>query len=237
MPRPQKEGLDYFPLDVDIADDDKMELIEAKHGLIGFAVVIRLLMRIYKSGYYYKWTEKEQLLFSKRIDVDINTVNEVINDAIKWELFDKKMLDKYEILTSKGIQKRYLEAVKRRQKVEMMSIYLLLKGNCLNEYTNIEIVNINLIDDDINPQSKVKESKVNKSIGAGRFAPPTVTEITAYCKERNNDVDAERFHDFYQAKGWMVGKNKMSDWKAAVRTWEKKDRAEPDKPSIYDRRL
>jgi hypothetical protein len=54
-----------------------------------------------------------------------------------------------------------------------------------------------------------------------KFIPPSLDEIKSYCKERNNKVDAERFFDFYSSKGWMVGKNKMKDWKAAVRTWEK----------------
>jgi len=53
------------------------------------------------------------------------------------------------------------------------------------------------------------------------FAPPTVKEVKNYCQERRNSVDPDRFVDFYSAKGWMVGKNKMRDWKAAVRTWEK----------------
>lgn len=55
----------------------------------------------------------------------------------------------------------------------------------------------------------------------GRFAPPTLEEVKAYCAERGNKVDAGRFIDFYESKGWMVGKNKMKDWKAAVRTWER----------------
>lgn len=56
-----------------------------------------------------------------------------------------------------------------------------------------------------------------------RFKPPTIEEVKAYCKERNNNVDAQRFVDFYEAKGWMLGKNKMKDWKAAVRTWERNE--------------
>ena len=52
------------------------------------------------------------------------------------------------------------------------------------------------------------------------FIPPTVEEVEAYCFERNNNVNAQGFVDFYESKGWMVGKNKMKDWKAAVRTWE-----------------
>jgi len=63
----------------------------------------------------------------------------------------------------------------------------------------------------------------NDNIGANRFAPPTFEEVQAYCTERNNRVDARRWFDFYSAKGWMVGKNKMKDWRAAVRTWEKGD--------------
>ena len=56
---------------------------------------------------------------------------------------------------------------------------------------------------------------------SNKFNKPTLEEIQAYCLERNNDVDAERFFDYYESNGWMVGKNKMKNWKAAVRTWER----------------
>lgn len=59
------------------------------------------------------------------------------------------------------------------------------------------------------------------------FKPPTVEEVRAYCQERGNTIDPETFVDFYSAKGWMLGKNKMKDWKAAVRTWEKKENEKP----------
>ena len=54
-----------------------------------------------------------------------------------------------------------------------------------------------------------------------RFLPPTLEEVQSYCRERKNDVDAQRFVDYYTSNGWLVGKNKMKDWKAAVRTWER----------------
>ena len=57
-----------------------------------------------------------------------------------------------------------------------------------------------------------------------RFIPPTVDEVRAYCQDRQNGVDPQRFVDYYTSNGWMVGKNKMKDWKAAVRTWEQKDK-------------
>ena len=55
----------------------------------------------------------------------------------------------------------------------------------------------------------------------GGFIPPELSEVSAYCQERKNNVDPQTWIDFYTAKGWMIGKNKMKDWKAAVRTWEK----------------
>lgn len=58
-------------------------------------------------------------------------------------------------------------------------------------------------------------------VSINRFIPPDVPEVKAYCMERGNNVDPERFVNFYEAKGWMVGKNKMKDWRAAVRNWER----------------
>lgn len=75
------------------------------------------------------------------------------------------------------------------------------------------------IDIDIDKEKNIKrESKKAKA-----FLPPTQEEVEAYCLERQNNVDAQKFIDFYEAKGWMIGKNKMKDWKAAVRTWERED--------------
>ncbi len=62
-----------------------------------------------------------------------------------------------------------------------------------------------------------------------RFTPPTLDDVSAYVRERGSNVDPQRFLDFYASKGWMVGKNPMKDWKAAVRTWEKRD-SEQNKP-------
>lgn len=89
-----------------------------------------------------------------------------------------------------------------------------------------------LIDTQVDTQSDInirnkeykKEKNINNSLGQKRnvFIPPTIEEVKEYCKERNNNVDADRFVNFYTMKGWIVGRNKMKDWKAAVRTWEGK---------------
>lgn len=78
--------------------------------------------------------------------------------------------------------------------------------NCNQLQANVSVIQSNTIQSESNT--------------IGRFTPPSVEQVTEYCKERNNNVDPQSFVDFYMAKGWMVGKNKMRDWKAAVRTWE-----------------
>lgn len=67
----------------------------------------------------------------------------------------------------------------------------------------------------------LKGSSVCATASPRRFTPPSLEEVRDYCRERGNTVDPGKFIDFYESKGWMVGKNKMKDWKAAVRTWER----------------
>lgn len=80
-----------------------------------------------------------------------------------------------------------------------------------------------------------KNSIDKNSIGKNNiFRPPTVDEVKAYCDERGNSVDAQSFVDFYESKGWMIGKNKMKDWKAAVRTWERGTRSKTTNAIDWD---
>lgn len=83
------------------------------------------------------------------------------------------------------------------------------------------------IDSEIEPEIGIDSERLRSGESKKRFRPPTVEEVEAYCFERNNKVDAERFVDYYTANGWKVGKNPMKDWKAAVRTWEKREDNSP----------
>ena len=78
-------------------------------------------------------------------------------------------------------------------------------------------------------QEKEKEIEKDKDIKRGHFVPPTPTEVRKYCDESGHYIDADAFVDFYTSKNWMVGRNKMKDWKAAVRNWERKDKERPVK--------
>ncbi len=80
---------------------------------------------------------------------------------------------------------------------------------------------------------KDKEKENKKKDSPKRFVPPSFEEVQAYCTERGNGIDAQAFIDFYASKGWLVGKTKMTDWKAAVRTWESRNRKQ-SKPTYAE---
>ncbi len=167
MARPQKQGLDYFALDVNMSDE--VELIEAEHGIEGFAVLIKMFQKIYREGYFYEWNERNQLLFSVRSSIDKNKLIDIIDDCIKWDIFDSELYEKHKILTSRRIQKHYAAAVYRRANVEMVEEYLLID---VKNRSNITLIRVS---DDGNPdatdvsdiqntQSKVNKIKVDESI-------------------------------------------------------------------------
>lgn len=79
--------------------------------------------------------------------------------------------------------------------------------------------------------SKAEQNTINKNKNINknndnnkRFTPPTLQEVTDYCRERGNSIDPQTFIDFYSSKGWKVGNQPMKDWKACIRTWEQRDR-------------
>lgn len=86
----------------------------------------------------------------------------------------------------------------------------------------------------LSDKSKRKSnSKSNSNSNSNRdkkFVPPTLEQIMEYCSERNNNVDPQKFLNHYQSNGWMVGRNHMKDWKAAVRTWENNSFDKPTSP-------
>ena len=192
MARPTKTGLDYFQMDVDT--DDKFELIEAKHELIGFAIVVKLYQRIYKSGYFIDWNEEMLLIFKKSINVDINTINVVINDCLKYGIFDKILYEKYSILTSSGIQKRFIAACDRRKSLELIKEYIIVDINSIN-------VTITWVNAYISTQSKVKESKEKeREREEENLLPPEIQKRVSENSEKElNDV----FIEISKDKRWV----------------------------------
>lgn len=159
-----KSGIDYFPLDVVL--DAKFELIEAEFGLTGFGVVVHLLQEIYgKEGYYIEWTEEVALLFARKVGLGGSVVSEIVEASIRRGMFDKEKYDKYRVLTSKGIQTRYFEAVSRRKVLEVDYNILLVDVAQILTNVDIQAKNVNILSKnaDISEQSKVEKSRVEKS--------------------------------------------------------------------------
>lgn len=132
-------GIEYYPFNVDFFDDDKIALIEGEFGVKGSVIAIRLLCKIYREGYYYQWGDDECLLFSRKAGADIvhGTVQEVVKGLVRRSFFDKGVYDQFKVLTSRGIQQRYFDAVKRRQKVEVRRELLLVD---VSKFPNVHII-------------------------------------------------------------------------------------------------
>lgn len=122
----------------------------------------------------------------------------------------------------------YIEVEYTKRGCEVISREIRLKNILIDDLKKFEptvknnFKDININDNNINNN---KKENIKRKI----FKKPTIEEINEYCKERNNGIDAEAFYDFYESKDWYVGKNKMKDWKACVRTWEKRNKPKEEK--------
>ncbi len=267
MARPKKNGLDYFPIDVDIFDDEKIVPVSCEFGAKGECIVIRVLCAIYRNGYFAECSDAFIFKIAKQANVPFSLVSEVISGLVKWGFFDKSVFDSFRILTSRGIQKRWLEATRKRVINYNELPFWLLSVKSRKEFpaeeTPVSGGRNNtkpLLPAEETTQSKVKYSKVNKSNKeeiikeekdelilaeetsisaeeiqqdkpekekkAKNFIPPTIEEVENYIAEKNYSIDAETFVNFYEAKGWFIGKNKMKNWRAAISGWEARNNKE-----------
>lgn len=157
-----KEGLDYFSFDVDFFNDEKVEFLAARFGIKGEIIAIKLLCKIYRNGYYCNWNNDECMLFAKRAGDGLtpSLVNEAIQELVRRGFFNETLLNSFKILTSKGIQKRYIQAVVRRKNITIDNRFLLINPD---DFKNVSINFINAAsitnNVTINKQSKVKEKK------------------------------------------------------------------------------
>ena len=154
MARPVKEGLDYFPLDVDIFEDEKIEAIAGEFGIKGELAVIKLLCAVYKKGYFIVWNDLTKATLLKRLPgVSKELLDQIVARLVAWEFFNEDLFNSAKVLTSENIQATFFEATKRRKTPKPTKYIVNVNNNSQSETVNV----------DINTQSKVKESKVNKS--------------------------------------------------------------------------
>ena len=176
MARPQKRGLEYFSLDVDIFEDDKLFDVQNEFGPLGEIIYLRLLCLIYRNGYYYQFESLDKLsaMLIKSIGNkwarDKQVVRQVILFLAKCNLFSSELM-RENVLTSARIQKQYLEATGRRQPLKSYDYWIIEKND--NPLINAPKNAVSVVDNEVyvynNPenvcnstQRKEKEKKINK---------------------------------------------------------------------------
>ena len=124
-----------------------------------------------------------------------------------------------------------LEKIREQTRIRVANHRSKQKQLECNVTSNVTVTECNAtdIEEDKKEDIKNKKKEINKS---KRFKKPSVEEIETYCNERNNNINPNAFYDYYESKDWMIGKNRMKDWKAAIRTWERNTGGKNEKKGI-----
>lgn len=225
----------WIKLETDIFDNRKIRQIEAMPD--GDTLVVIWLKLLTLAGvtndkgwvYFTQDIPYTEELLATQFNRPINTVRlalkvfqqfqmiEVVDDVIhvsNWEKYQNvEGMEKVREQTRKRVA-RFRE---KQKQIECNDTVTLRNGTDIEEELDID-----------------KKEKINKKENAPRFTRPSLEEVKAYCDERGNHIDPEQFINFYDSNGWKVGKNAMKDWKAAVRTWEKRYKEEHKDPVNWD---
>lgn len=231
--------MQWFKHDTNATMDFKIKKLLIRYGAIGYAVYFHCLELIADS------VDVNNITFELEHDSEIiaddlrikgtseksgrELVEEIMRYMVELNLFQEdnghifcfKMLKRID--TSMTSNTKFREVINEAKK----------------NHDAVMITSDSVMQDKIRQEEKRKEKKrleETKEEGEqapahpkARFLKPTLAEIREYCLSRNNYVDPERFFDYYEANGWKVGKNPMKDWRAAVRTWESREKSEAPK--------
>lgn len=228
----------WIKICTDIFDDEKMILIESMPEADSIIVIwFKLLCMAGKQNNSGVFMLNDKIAYTDEMLATIfrrtlNTVRlalktfenfgmiEIVDNVVTIPNWEKhQSLDELE--RKKELNRKRVAAYREKQKLLANGNDYVMRTGITSNATERDIER----DIDIDTEEEKKEIKKSKT--ASRFTPPTLDEVNAYCSERNNNVDAQRFIDYYTANGWKVGRNNMKDWKATVRTWERSDEKKP----------
>ena len=229
----------YLRLKDNFFDSDELKILESmKDGYLYSNILLKLYLRSLKND--------GKLVFNDRIPYSADMLSSITGHrvgTIKQALTIFKDLGLIDVLDNGAIYmldiqnfigKGSSEADRKREYRQRIEI------DRTNVQTNVQ-TNLRQISEKSPPEIEIeleKDIEIEKEIHSSakstttkrkRFEKPTLSQITQYCLERNNNVNAEQFYDYYESNGWKVGKNAMKDWKACVRTWERNGYDKPIK--------
>lgn len=226
----------YFRHDCNARQDEKILALRMKLGWEGYGIYWALIERLRECAKYECVKDYNLIAFDLRLSA--NLVKSIVEDFGLFTFTDdgkrfyskrlsNDMNVKDELSASrsaagkKGMNNRYQKTNKETEKKQQSNNKVITE---LQQSNNDDITirrEENKGEDNISTSLHSVDSDMVKRKA---FIPPSIDEVRAYVDEKGYSIDAERFVDFYTSKGWMVGSNKMKDWKAAVRNWRKSDR-------------
>ena len=222
------KGYYYLKLKENFFESDELKILESlENGYLYSNILLKLYLKALKNE--GRLTFNDYIPYDTKMLATITGHNiDVVEKAIKIfqsmhliEILDNGtiyMLDMQKMIgsiSSEGVRK-----AEYREKIRLEKECGTMVGQCPS------IISNSVSNSNYNSISYIEEKETEKE-KEKRFAKPSLEEVQAYCKERNNNVDAERFINFYTSKGWKVGNQPMKDWKACVRTWERENRQKP----------
>ena len=227
----------YLRLKDNFFDSDELKILESmKDGYLYSNILLKLYLRSLKND--------GKLVVNERIPYSADMLASVTGHqvgTIKQALSVFKDLGLIDVLDNGAIYmldiqnfigKGSSEADRKReyrQRIETDRTNVQTNLRQISEKSTPEI-EIELEKDiEIEKEKEIHSSAKSTTTKRKRFEKPTLSQITQYCLERNNNVNAEQFYDYYESNGWKVGKNAMKDWKACVRTWERNGYDKPIK--------
>ena len=221
MARPLSRGIEYYPLDVDFMNDIKIRKIMKSCGPNSIAIIILLLGNIYgDEGYFMKWDEDVCFLVADAVGAKEVYVKEVLKKCLQVDLFSSELFEKFKIITSKGIQKRFFEITKRRKRENLINKYLLV--NVTETGVNVTETIVTEAETGVivskSTQSKVKESKVKKSI-EGDINNKLISRLNSLLKipvhpnfltKINSNIDVEKLIDELSKSKWVCENHNLN---------------------------
>lgn len=235
-------GADFFSHDIDMRNDIKVKALRRKYSHTGYAVWCFMLEYLTDcTNFEMDYNEVTQELLAADFDVSVEELKEIISYSVKIGLLQQEAgklfsaAHKRRFVRMLEVRKRRAEAARKNgrkggnpnfKKGQPNPYYQttqsvmednqnITQDNPIVEYSNVE-------------ESKAKHKETTKVVkkNARRFSAPTVDDVRAYAQEKGYSIDAEHFVDYYTSNGWRVGRNPMKDWKATVRMWAARDRAQ-----------
>jgi len=220
----------FFSHDCNARNDERILMLRADHGMEGYGIYWALIEMMFESSETCLYHDKIKGI-AVSYNLPITKLQDTINSCISEGLFSTDSNTFWSESLRRRKEKYHSMLVKRSEGGKKAMENRWSKKANTNGCDNLVISELQDSNSEvITPDNKGEERRGNKNreeVKSSRFTPPTLQDVSNYCLERNNNVDPNRFIDWNESKGWLVGKSKMKDWKAAVRTWENRDKKQP----------